>query len=248
MPHLTVPTFSHAPFRLPATGDHHIGSRIGGGWKDDQLLTGSYYILTPYHDPSPAGDATENPPGGWNISKGRLPGNPDQTPPPFEGDMHTLMYGGNYSLSGPATKIVVQLQGWFCNGVLNEGDCSAVSDYTPDGGYQYVNQYYGHADVQYTGWNPDVANARVIDIWDRGGDTLATDWYGGPKIVRHSPVLGTRNTHIAAPGTSITITATPPTPLPATNSVTTTSDPRTSWQPSRMPSQHIARSQKWTCF
>src|SRR5579863_4762005 len=43
-----------------------------GGWKDDQLLTGSYYILTPYHDPSPAGDATENPPGGWNISKGRI--------------------------------------------------------------------------------------------------------------------------------------------------------------------------------
>lgn len=69
--------------------------------------------------------------------------------------MHTLMYGGNYSMTGPATKIVVQLQGWFCNGVLNEGDCSGVSDYTPDAGYQYVNQYYGHADVQYTGWNPD---------------------------------------------------------------------------------------------
>jgi len=151
-----------------------------GGWKDDQLLTGSNFILTPYHDPSPAGDATENPPGNWNISKGRIPSIHFGTPPPFEGDMHTLMYGGNYSMTGTPTKIVVQLQGWFCNGVLNEGDCSTESDYTPDGGYQYVNQYYGHADVQYTGWNPDVANARVIDIWDRGGDTLAVDWYGGP--------------------------------------------------------------------
>lgn len=150
-----------------------------GGWADTSNST----IITYYHDPTPAGDSGNNGSGLWNIAKGRVPFTAN---PPFSGDMHLLMYGGTYT-AAPTTNMVVEVQGWFCNGVSADGDCPTQPDtftlqpWNINLPTQTIDTYYSHADVQYTSWDPYVADAQVLDIWDRGGDTIAADWDGAPQ-------------------------------------------------------------------
>jgi hypothetical protein len=148
-----------------------------GGWADTSNST----IISYYHDPTPAGDSGNNGSGLWNVAKGRVPFTAN---PPFSGDMHLLMYGGTYT-NAPTTNMVVEVQGWFCNGVSDDGDCGGMGSFTLNPWSnslptQTVGTYYSHADVQYTSWDSDVANAQVLDVWDRGGDTIAADWDGAP--------------------------------------------------------------------
>jgi hypothetical protein len=162
------------------------------GWADEQAYGPNNDmqapILTLYHDPSPAGTwesgTTWN--GVWNIAKQRTP--QDCTKCPDPADLHSLMYGTG--ADGQATKIVVWLESWFCdpNAPLDQGtECpNTGTTWTPRDPYnqvpqQSVNLYESHAEVQYTAWNQDTMNARTVDIWDRGGDDAAMDWYGAPS-------------------------------------------------------------------
>jgi hypothetical protein len=56
-----------------------------------------------------------------------------------------------------------------------------MGSFMPDSGPQDVTSYYSHATVQYTAWDQAKATASVLDIWDRGGDTIAGAWYGAPE-------------------------------------------------------------------
>jgi hypothetical protein len=136
---------------FPATG-----WPFSGGWDDDSNPT---YVITQYHDPSPAGDANTNGSGYWNIAKGRQI---TVNPPPFIGDMHNLMYGGG---TGAQPNVVVEVQGWFCNGQSGDGDCNhnQMGSFMPDSGPQDVTSYYSHATVQYTAWDQAKATASVLD-------------------------------------------------------------------------------------
>lgn len=162
------------------------------GWDDDQAYNSNGTlapILTVYHDPSPAG--TYSTTSGtwnylWNIAKQRT--SPICTKCPDPADMHSLMYGTGSN--GQATKVIVETQSWFCDPAAprDQGtDCPNTNSYwDPVDQYdgvpnQQVNLYYSHAQVQYTAWNQPTMNARAVDIWDRGGDAVAMDWYGAPN-------------------------------------------------------------------
>jgi hypothetical protein len=144
------------------------------GWAEEQNVLSPNQILTVYHNPSPAGNYSGGAwTGLWNISKGRLNGL----------DMDSLMYGSGTTTA--STKVVVELQSWFCvPAYVDSGyGCAVGSPYYPQGGdpnEQYVNENQGHAVVQYTTWYQPTMDGRTLDIWDRGGEVVAWDWYGGP--------------------------------------------------------------------
>jgi hypothetical protein len=103
--------------------------------------------------------------------------------------MHRLMYGnGTGSLD---TKVIVELQGWFCDSVqgFDYIDADAICNPTPPNWVpeyqnpvsQTILQYESRGDVGYVNWYQDTQNARTLDIWDRGGDATAWDWYGQPS-------------------------------------------------------------------
>jgi hypothetical protein len=148
------------------------------GWTDNQYSWLNHEptpVITVPHNPSPAGV--------WNVSQGR--GAPFQFDPSgaAPGDMHSLLYGTGENAS--KTKIVMELQSWFCDGVHSETDTCMHSTYTPfsqpPGRHQYIDLYDGHGFVGYTTWWQDTMDARTVNIWDRGADIVAWDWYGGPN-------------------------------------------------------------------
>jgi len=167
------------------------------GWDDNEWCLSNFCaqqyaapIITAIQDPSPAGtynSATNSWSLVWNVSKGRYTSDCCDVPAPT--DMHRLMYGnGTGSIN---TKVIVELQSWFCDSVqgFNYKDGDAVCNATlPNWVPEYQNptsqtilQYESHGDVGYVNWYQDTQNARALDIWDRGGDVTAWDWYGQPN-------------------------------------------------------------------
>ncbi len=179
---------SYAPLGANYCGGTFPGDGSGlSGWEDDQWVSGTQMlapVITLFHDPSPAGQydsQTMQWNNLWNISKGR---GPTVTPfDPARTDMHSLIYGNGVGTL--ATTVIVELQNWFCDpnygfNCGNEGSY-VPADQEPSAPQQSIDQYFSHDDVLYTVWNQDTMNERAVDIWDRGGDTVAMDWYGGPN-------------------------------------------------------------------
>ncbi len=167
---LLGPAYCAAPFPNTTWFDEVAG------WSEEQNIPAGQQVITAYHNPSPAGTYVSGSWNGlWNVAKGR--GN--------NLDMDSLMYGAGKTTS--STKVVVELQSWFC--VPNYFDsgtgCTIGSPYTPQQGVnegsnsQQIAENEGHAVNQYTTWYQPTMDARTVDIWDRGGEVVAWDWYGG---------------------------------------------------------------------
>jgi hypothetical protein len=176
-------------------GNYYVNedsSYFSQGWVDDQWNESNNTIapvLTAVHNPSPAPPAS----GAWNlslwnISQGRSGSsfNPTQATAPT--DMHALTLRSGQSTA--STKVVAELQGWFCDGehwdsgldCLSGGTLIPVNqDQAYDDGNMYINLYEGHAYVSYTTWYQPTTDVRAVNMWDRGVDIGAFDWYGGPN-------------------------------------------------------------------
>jgi hypothetical protein len=175
---------------FPGTYYVDFGSEFALGWIDDQYANGiAAPILTSPHDPSPGPPVS----GSWslslwNVSQGRGKPFTFDTADTAATDMHSLLYGTGQN--GSKTKMVMELQSWFCDGVHYDSGlgCGIGSPYYPQdqnpalgNGDIYVNENDGHAYVGYTAWYQPTMDARTVNIWDRGGDVVAWDWYGGPN-------------------------------------------------------------------
>lgn len=95
-----------------------------------------------------------------------------------------------------STKFVMEVQSWFCDGQHYDSGlgCNVGGPYQPvsqdpnyDNGQMYVKVNDGHAYVSYTTWYQPTTDARAVNMWDRGGDVAALDWYGGPNDCPPAP-------------------------------------------------------------
>ena len=174
-------------------------SVLAYGWVDDQYDTtlGAAPIFTVPHNPSPAPPVS----GGWNVSLWNISQGRGSTfgfsaaQPPAATDLHSLTYDSS-APSGSQTSYVMEVQNWFCDEegftgyhvyVDNPPECDRGGPYNPTyqnpniaSGQMFVDVNDGHAYVGWSGWWHYADDARVVNMWDRGGDIAAFDYNGGP--------------------------------------------------------------------